>query len=630
MLFSLQKTSLTNFRGVSRTITLDYTKLPAGLYFVRGVNQTMERLGSNGASKTTIFSDSITWALAGRVTAKKGTRVAPSSVENRGATGSTDVRFQFGLGGAEHLVSRSRNPNNLDLDGTKVVQEDIDKLLPISDSALRRSIIVDQLGELFLSLSPEEKSGLFSDILELDSYLEASDRAGDTVKELDKRLTAKAQELVAAEATLKAAEAQIDELLKSETRADENKAFAVAEAKKRLRVAAEEYRQAAEALDVARETNSSLEGAEKEREKNSKETKLKALQRSMAMGEAKASRLVDEANALKKRLEAYADGEKTCPECGQVVTDEHRQEQRAKLEKEITYIAKQAEELDSDLTGLEVDIEEINKDIAKLNKGLVEFQKGLTIVAVAAERSLGTQRTLNGVKAELERLEETVNPYTAAIDKLEKELSFHDEKIKEINLSIDELTEQLTVYSFWQKGFREIRLQIIDSALLELELAANKNAEALGLQYWTIEFSTERETAKGTIQHKLTVFLYEPGNPDPIPFESYSGGEGQRWQLATTFAFSDMLLARAGLTTDFEILDEPTHHMSPEGIEDLLVCLKDRAQDMGRRIFLIDHNSISMGDFDGVFTVTKTKSGVTVDDGGLGVVVKAKRERVVV
>ena len=48
MHISLQKQVITGFRSVRKKITLDYTKLPTGLYFIEGWNEEAPRLGSNG------------------------------------------------------------------------------------------------------------------------------------------------------------------------------------------------------------------------------------------------------------------------------------------------------------------------------------------------------------------------------------------------------------------------------------------------------------------------------------------------------------------------------------------------------------------------------------------------------
>jgi energy-coupling factor transporter ATP-binding protein EcfA2 len=108
------------------------------------------------------------------------------------------------------------------------------------------------------------------------------------------------------------------------------------------------------------------------------------------------------------------------------------------------------------------------------------------------------------------------------------------------------------------------------------------------------------------VSHAFSIFLFPPGQSKAVSWDSYSGGEAQRWQLAVTFALSEVLLSRAGITPDFEILDEITNHLSDIGVDDLLECLSERAHTLQRRIFLIDHRVLSKGDFDGIVSVVKT------------------------
>jgi len=83
----------------------------------------------------------------------------------------------------------------------------------------------------------------------------------------------------------------------------------------------------------------------------------------------------------------------------------------------------------------------------------------------------------------------------------------------------------------------------------------------------------------------------------------------QRLILAGNVAFSDISCARLGVTPALEVWDEPTNHLSAEGVEDLSYFLKDRSTVKGRTILFIDHKTIDSGVFDGSFTVELTKHG---------------------
>ena len=100
---------------------------------------------------------------------------------------------------------------------------------------------------------------------------------------------------------------------------------------------------------------------------------------------------------------------------------------------------------------------------------------------------------------------------------------------------------------------------------------------------------------------------------EPVQFEEWSGGETQRLRLAGDLGLSNLIMERAGLTGMIEFYDEPSKHMSPQGLLDLAETLHQRALDTGKRIFLVDHHLIDFGDLAGVLTVIKDDKGSRLD-----------------
>jgi DNA repair exonuclease SbcCD ATPase subunit len=95
------------------------------------------------------------------------------------------VAWEFSLDDKPHILARWRNPNKLVLDGFTVEQADVDKLLPLSDAALRKTLLLDQFGTMFLSLRPEEKSRIFSETLNLDVFIRSAERASVALRDIE-------------------------------------------------------------------------------------------------------------------------------------------------------------------------------------------------------------------------------------------------------------------------------------------------------------------------------------------------------------------------------------------------------------------------------------------------------------
>jgi len=625
MRFSLQRLLVTGFRGVRDTVTLDFTNTPPGLYFVRGENRDDSRLGSNGSGKSTLFSEALIWLLTGAVSQSKrpGDRV-----ENRGWQGKTEVTGEFEIDNQIKKLSRSRNPNGLWLNGERIEQRDVDKFLPLTDAALRKSILIDQFGEMFLSLGPEAKSQIFTETLDLDKWLRAADLAGDQVTSADKELQTNVRKQEGASRALTELRNQLRSASDSEAVFEEDIKARITDARVREKVAKAAVVTARAALDEIRAKNI---GGGRIQELNDEKTALRPLHRELAGVLAIVAENDHQHKELECRLAAYSKGGNICPECGQRVDAKHIKEKRAALLGQIEAVTQQKKNSEKVRAELEAQITKLETRIIILEKELTEALAIQTDIAIAAGRSLVADKEVHRILQEIAELEKRPNPFTAQCDALEKRVKELRSELKLLKEAEAKIVEDSEIAKFWVRGFREIRLEQIDAALAELELATNRHAEALGLEEWRVAFATERETQKGTVSHGFSVSLYPPGAKEPVNWDTYSGGESQRWQLATTFGLAEVLLSRAGITTDFEVLDEPSAHLSPEGIDDLLECLADRARETQRRIFLIDHNSLDRGAFDGIISVVKTKSrGTFIEDGG-GVLTttKPKRERVI-
>jgi ABC-type uncharacterized transport system ATPase subunit len=74
-------------------------------------------------------------------------------------------------------------------------------------------------------------------------------------------------------------------------------------------------------------------------------------------------------------------------------------------------------------------------------------------------------------------------------------------------------------------------------------------------------------------------------------------------------ALSEVLLGHANIEIDLEVLDEPTKHLSDEGVRDLGEMLAARAEQIERRILYIDHSAYEGSQFASTITVRKTNEG---------------------
>lgn len=79
--------------------------------------------------------------------------------------------------------------------------------------------------------------------------------------------------------------------------------------------------------------------------------------------------------------------------------------------------------------------------------------------------------------------------------------------------------------------------------------------------------------------------------------------------MAGDLGLANLIMERAGLTSTVEFYDEPSRHLSQEGLLDLAESLCQRAESQGKRVFLVDHNVIDFSGFAGTITVVKDDHG---------------------
>jgi len=168
---------------------------------------------------------------------------------------------------------------------------------------------------------------------------------------------------------------------------------------------------------------------------------------------------------------------------------------------------------------------------------------------------------------------------------------------------------------FWVKGFGEVRLYIVNDILQELQLVTTGLLSEFGLAGWDVKYSVEQETKSGTTKRGIAVMVLSPKNSTYVNWKSWSSGEGQRLRVLGGLALSQVLLNHIGVEPAMEILDEPSSHLSEEGVDDMVELLSERARQQNKIIYLTDHTVIESARFASTLTVVKGAKGSTVEGG---------------
>jgi DNA repair exonuclease SbcCD ATPase subunit len=561
---------INNFKSFRGEHKLTLNRKP-GLYLVAGNNKQFPELGGNGVGKSTLIADALFWCAWGKTIRDKkpGAAIVPWSGEK-----NVEVRTTF-IRDGDYELTRSRNPNKLTLNDVEISQDEVANILGVSEEMFRRTIILGQFGTLFLDMVPEQQAAMFSEALDLDIWLDAADAATKDARKAERE----AIELQATIQSLNSGIVDLTEQIKAAgKRADEWED--------------ENDRQLKDHNKTIADADKLLKAAK---------AKLRDKPKLPTSGEIE--KILDEINAEPDKLEQaeYKIGRrhgklKTCPTCKQTVPNK---ELKQELEQE-------REESRQRLADLHAELKELQA--ARKEKD-ADYQKRYDAWQSLNNNIIQLQNEVDRLEREKERIASEDNIHDAEWKRLKQVRKDKRDKLDEATHDLDKVQWKQKAGEFWTKGFKEIRLNIIDEVLVELEIAATRHAGLLGLVDWGIKYATERETTSGNTSYKFTVMLYPPDQGEPIKWESYCGGEVQRWQNAAAFALSEVLLERAGVQPNIEIIDEQSKWTSPVGISDMLEHLHDRAVELGRAIYLIDHHALDRGAFDGMLMVTKDRSG---------------------
>lgn len=586
----------------------------AGLYLLTGSNLVEPELGANGAGKTT-FWDALVWCLYGKTA--RGVRGA--SVETWGKPDGKDhysrtwVKVKWG----DYEIARVRaNTNSAMIDGEEVDQSRVDDLIGLSYDEFLHTVLMGQFGTFFFDLTSTQKLNLLNDVLKLDLWLKASDAAkvkANEFQDVARRMEAKL------------------ELLRQDLKRCKNDKVEILTRYRSWRSETEEVRQelrsqsedAEKALDDARLRLDKVIARYRKARDAGEKWKKKLIAAADIRDELKlenATLKADMRNAtndFSAAATALTDGKRTkkCLACGQRIDRARRAEIVDGLDVKLQWAESVVTSIQKKLDHNVEKLDAANERMAFIDGKLNLWESRLES---SNKKRLARQREYGESVAQIEsirlrlKLVTQDNPHRDALKKAKCRLKEAEKELISVERDFKAAFKNESGAAFWVTGFKDVRLWIVQRALLELEVEVNNALDELGLSGWSCAFDVERETKSGGTVRGFTVNVKSPGSPEGVPFELWSGGETQRLRLAGAMGLASLILARKGVTPAFEVWDEPTAHLSDEGVHDLLTALRDRAHSGQRRIWVVDHRALDSGMFDGGARVVRGESRTSI------------------
>lgn len=601
------------FKSFTKEQLLDINNLDNGLIFVSGENKVEPKLGGNGVGKSALF-EALSFVFFG----KTSTNLKAGDIKNWYSTEKCAVTIEFERNGEQHTLTRTWNPNTLVLDSRTVAQDEVNDLIGMNFESFSYSVFISQFGQKFLDFTPSEKLNIFTSILE------------DKLKEWDTFVD---------KATLnyKSYTEEVSEIRNSIS--ELNGKLSILEKNDYSKLSEEwensHLEKIKNIIDTISINKAVLEGYSKElKEKNKELKKLgedfdesvldeieENIKKYTNQGNEYAktiSGLNTEIRMINKDLKDLQELGNKCPTCkqkvdGKVIKTETDilKEQISNTEELLNGFIKKEKEIAKSLSN---EKNKKVKEIEKLNKQEREINDLDKEVTVLENDIVNCKDRIDYNSIELEKEKNNKNPYIDMISDNDSKVKMLKRKLLYQEEELDRTKRLVEIYKYWQKGFKDIKLMLTSEALDEFEIEINNNLQNLGLADWKVKLLVDTETKSGSVKRGFNIFVKSPVNENLVPFDCWSGGEGQRIRIATTLGLVDFISNKRGSLWNILVLDEISRHLSTSGIEDVIYLLRNKALENNMKIFYIDHKDLhTYGGFTSTINIIKDDKGSKIN-----------------
>lgn len=611
--------SIQAFRSFRGDEVLHFPESPDAFILVSGQNLLEPTLGANDVGKTTLWS-ALTWCLFGKT--ERG--VTGKSVLSWDSEDLCSVFLEFEVRGILYTLLRTASPNTLVLteegqeEGRGVTQGEVDALVGCDFTTFLSTCFMSQFGRFFFDLSPAEKLQLFSDALCLDVWIKASDTARSTTKEHQRDLADAESKHSRLQGRLEESKKRLKEATKAAAAWEDERASRLKKHDADVASLDAEIDDACARVDKlalrAKKRDKLIRAAQKRLEPI--ESRLKRL--TASANDARSGRggiifLKQEVSDLEEAIEETEELGRSCPTCEQTITEARKAKIKAALEKSLSGTRAALSSKQEQYARLKKLIDDDEAELGELLQEKKELEgqrdKLARDCARGADAVANLERLLESAQERRRELAEQANPHQTVLDRLSTDIESFKSGLEEAAAAVHDLKERLDRAEYWVKGFRDVRLWLVEQALAEFEILANNSMHQLGLEGWQLSFEAERTTTEGKVTRGFNVSVYSPGSEDPVPWANLGGGVTQRLRIAGAVGFAALVSSRRGFWPSIEVWDEPTAHLSQDGVADLMQFFALRARESGRQVWVVDHRSLESGDFSDEVIIRKDDKG---------------------
>ena len=557
----------------------------SGLTLVLGINVDLGGDGSrNGTGKTTIIN-ALSYSLYGLALYN----IKKDNLINKTNGKHMVVTVEFEKDGVEYRVERGRSPrffrfyvqNQQSGDEAtdeqqgegRETQKVIDRLLGMSHDMFKHIVALNTYTEPFLSMKNNDQRDIIEQLLGITMLTEKAERLKEQQKTVRDSIKEEEIKISAVKEANERFEKSIADMERRQRMWIKKRDDDIVDIEKEISVM--------ELLDIDQEVakHSELE------DWNTNNNKLTETQRWLDNIVRDFKKYDKTVNKLEKEIELLKDHK--CHACGQDLHDDS-QEQILRNKEE------QLGEARSNLLDNQAQQKEHNDVIANIG---TLGQMPVTHYNTLAE-ALQHQNTLTTLRAEVTKLQDSVDPYSEQIDQM------RNEGLQEVNWdTMNELVKvrehQDFLYKLLTNKDSFVRKRIIEQNLIFLNNRLGYYINQLGLPHDVM------------FQPDLEVSIQQLGQD--LDFDNLSRGERNRLILSLSWAFRDVFESM-NHPINFMAIDELIDSgMDSAGVDNALGVLKKTERERNKNILLISHKEELVGRVNNVLQVTKENGFTTFD-----------------
>lgn len=334
----------------------------------------------------------------------------------------------------------------------------------------------------------------------------------------------------------------------------------------------------------------------------------------------------------------------TCSECGQEVSKEHAEKEKAAYDHDLEKLRVQYTELDTKLKAAtskvleweqsKKDQQMVHEEANKVNsQQLMEAKDQWRTIEEAKRYVEHAEAHVKSLRENMRITQEKVNPWLEKKAEVGQRLQQLESRIHECEVNLKNAEQDSKYLEFWIDGFgaKGLKSYILDTKLQAITDAANKWVKLLtGGTFW-IRLETQkkgRSTKKLSNEINLRVFRYNPdGTVTERGYRSCSGGEKKRVSWAVDFGLSMLVSSRASKNWSELILDEVFKHVDRAGGEAIVEMLHRLATEK-TSIFVIEQDSDFQSHFENKVVIRKeNKCSQIIEESGDEQGIQSKRQK---